>query len=55
MSQGTATVRGDVAWAGNWFFLISEHGFDLKMGNIDELTQFTWAVRQALEKARHRR
>jgi len=50
--QGYGDVRGDVAWAGNWFFLISEHGFDLRMSNIDELTQFTWAVRQALEKAR---
>ena len=47
---GYGTVRGDVAWAGNWFFLISEHGFELKIENIGELTQFTWAVRQALEK-----
>jgi 4-hydroxyproline epimerase len=47
---GYGTVRGDVAWAGNWFFLVGEHGFDLKMGNIEELTEFTWAVRQALEK-----
>src|SRR5262249_8513079 len=44
--KGYGNVRGDVAWAGNWFFLISNHGFDLKMGHIDELTQFTWAVRQ---------
>jgi 4-hydroxyproline epimerase len=49
---GYGDVRGDVAWAGNWFFLIGEHGFDLRMSNIDELTQFTWAVRQALEKAK---
>jgi 4-hydroxyproline epimerase len=47
---GYGTVRGDIAWAGNWFFLIGEHSFELTNGNIDELTQFTWAVRQALEK-----
>jgi 4-hydroxyproline epimerase len=47
---GYGTVRGDIAWAGNWFFLIGEHSFELTIGNIEELTQFTWAVRQALEK-----
>jgi 4-hydroxyproline epimerase len=47
---GYGTVRGDIAWAGNWFFLIGEHGFELKMASISELTQFTWAVRLALEK-----
>jgi 4-hydroxyproline epimerase len=46
---GYGTVRGDIAWGGNWFFLVNEHPFELKPGNIDELTQFTWAIRQALE------
>ena len=48
---GYGNVRGDVAWAGNWFFVISEHQFELNMSNIEELTQFTWAVRQALIQA----
>jgi 4-hydroxyproline epimerase len=47
---GHGMVRGDIAWAGNWFFLVGEHAFDLKLSDIDELTQFTWAIRQALEK-----
>ena len=47
---GYGTVRGDVAWGGNWFFLVNDHSFDLMIGNIEELTQFTWAIRQALEK-----
>src|SRR5580698_1394667 len=47
---GYGTVRGDVAWGGNWFFLVNDHSFDLMIGNIDELTQFTWAIRQALER-----
>jgi 4-hydroxyproline epimerase len=46
---GHGMVRGDIAWAGNWFFLVGEHAFDLKLSDIDELTQFTWAIRQALE------
>jgi 4-hydroxyproline epimerase len=44
------TVRGDVAWGGNWFFLINDHPFELEWENIEELTQFTWAVREALRK-----
>jgi 4-hydroxyproline epimerase len=47
---GHGMVRGDIAWAGNWFFLVGEHAFDLKLSDIDELTQFAWAIRQALEK-----
>lgn len=43
--------RGDVAWGGNWFFLIKEHPFELRSENVDELTEFTWAVRHALNSA----
>ena len=43
-------VRGDVAWGGNWFFLVYEHGFELSMKNIEALTEFTWAIRQALPR-----
>lgn len=46
---GHGTVRGDIAWGGNWFFLVNEHAFELEMENIDELTRFAWAVRHALE------
>lgn len=45
---GHGVVRGDIAWGGNWFFLISEHGLRLASDNIDELTEYSWAVRQAL-------
>jgi 4-hydroxyproline epimerase len=43
-------VHGDVAWGGNWFFLINEHPFALERRNIEELTEFTWAVREALQE-----
>lgn len=45
---GYGTVRGDIAWGGNWFFLVNEHSFELDLKLVDELTQFTWAIRQAL-------
>ena len=41
-----ATSRG----AGNWFFLVCQHSLqNLTLANIDQLTEFTWAIRQALQ------
>jgi 4-hydroxyproline epimerase len=45
-------ICGDVAWGGNWFFLIEDHGFELTLENIESLTNFTWTVRQALNASR---
>jgi len=45
---GYGEVRGDVAWGGNWFFLVRNHTMDLTLGNVDHLTTFTWAIRRAL-------
>jgi len=41
-------VKGDVAWGGNWFFLVREHPLELDLRNVEELTNFTWAIRLAL-------
>lgn len=46
---GYGTISGDVAWGGNWFFLIEGQGPTVQQSAIEELTQFTWAVRQALD------
>ncbi|HWT65234.1 MAG TPA: 4-hydroxyproline epimerase [Terracidiphilus sp.] len=45
---GYGPVTGDIAWGGNWFFLIKEHGFSLSIDQVGPLTDFTWAVRCAL-------
>jgi len=47
--EGHGTVTGDVAWGGNWFFLVGEHGLELAVGNVEQLTAFSAAVRSALE------
>jgi 4-hydroxyproline epimerase len=44
-------VTGDVAWGGNWFFLINDHGQDLALENLDRLMEFTRAVRATLARA----
>ncbi len=41
-------VYGDVAWGGNWFFLVRHHDMELTLNNVDNLTSFTWAIRTAL-------
>ena len=45
---GIGTVTGDVAWGGNWFFLIADHGQDIALANVERLTDYCWRVRQAL-------
>ena len=46
--EGLGTVVGDIAWGGNWFFLVSQHFTDIKAGNVEALTEITWRIRQAL-------
>jgi 4-hydroxyproline epimerase len=41
-------VRGDIAWGGNWFYLIEDHSLPLTLQNVEELTDFSWAARNAL-------
>ena len=45
---GHGKVTGDIAWGGNWFFLVEQHGKDLSLRNVDALTEYTWAIREAL-------
>lgn len=46
---GGGTVRGDVAWGGNWFYLIDDHDQELTLANIPTLTEYAWRVRRALD------
>jgi 4-hydroxyproline epimerase len=41
-------VRGDVAWGGNWFYLVRDHHLELTLNNVEALTTFSWAIRRAL-------
>lgn len=47
--DGLGEVSGDVAWGGNWFFLIEERGWELDLANVSLLTEVTWRIRQALD------
>lgn len=45
---GIGDVTGDVAWGGNWFFLVQEHDLELELSHVDQLTDYAWRVRQAV-------
>jgi 4-hydroxyproline epimerase len=44
-------VTGDVAYGGNWFFLVSDHGLDLTLPNIPQLTRAALSMRDAIHAA----
>src|SRR5215469_7813265 len=46
--EGLGRVTGDVAWGGNWFFLVHRHHEQLELANVERLTEVTWRIRQAL-------
>ena len=48
--EGHGPVTGDVAWGGNWFFLVEEHGQRIDPSNAGALTEFTTRIRRALER-----
>lgn len=41
-------VTGDIAWGGNWFFLVGDHGQRIAADNIDRLSDMTKNIRRAL-------
>lgn len=48
---GIGTVRGDVAYGGNWFFLIYDSPYPIRLEAVPELTSFALRVRSALASA----
>lgn len=47
--EGYGEVIGDVAWGGNWFFLVKNSTEDLSLENADHLTRITKRIRAALK------
>ncbi len=47
---GYGKIHGDVAWGGNWFFLVDQSPVKLLAENVSHLTDLAWAIRQALQQ-----
>ena len=48
--ENHGAVTGQIAWGGNWFFLVEEHDQEIDGSKIGELTAFSKRIRQALER-----
>src|SRR5690606_1712673 len=46
--DGYGVVRGDIAYGGNWFFLISDPPYDIELQNLSKLSAFSIKVQEAL-------
>lgn len=50
---GVGHVRGDLAWSGNWFYLVTSLQEDLSVARAEELTALTWKIRLAANAQGH--
>ena len=46
--DGLGKVVGDIAWGGNWFFLIENHGLEIALENRETLLDYCVRVKRAL-------
>jgi 4-hydroxyproline epimerase len=44
-------ITGDVVWGGNWFFLVADHGLELSLENLPQLTEASLTMREAIRAA----
>jgi len=47
---GLGKVVGDVAWGGNWFYLVDEYPCRLDKNNLEQLTDVSWRIRLAINE-----
>ncbi|HYM42971.1 MAG TPA: proline racemase family protein [Steroidobacteraceae bacterium] len=50
---GIGTVSGDIAWGGNWFYLVESHGQELDLAHVGALTDYCARVRRAVNEQGH--
>ncbi|MFD0892241.1 proline racemase family protein [Luteolibacter ambystomatis] len=50
---GIGEVRGDLAWSGNWFYLVTSLQEELSVSRAEELTALTWKIRVAANAQGH--
>jgi 4-hydroxyproline epimerase len=50
---GVGLVSGDIAWGGNWFFLVERPEENYSLQNVERLTDIAWKIRQALHSGGH--
>ncbi|MBY0505609.1 MAG: 4-hydroxyproline epimerase [Bryobacteraceae bacterium] len=46
---GYGRLHGDIAWGGNWFFLVDDHGLSVDLAHLAELDACAKQIRRALD------
>lgn len=46
--EGLGEIIGDIAWGGNWFFLVNDTPYPLKLENTDKLTKAAESIKKSL-------
>ncbi len=49
--EGYGLMHGDIAWGGNWFFLVDDHGLKVQLDNLEALDSCAKAIRRALTQS----
>ena len=49
--EGIGQVKGDVAWGGNWFYLVEDPQLPLATVDLELLVDRAWRIRQAINAA----
>jgi 4-hydroxyproline epimerase len=44
------SVVGDIAWGGNWFFLIQGSPYPIDLAHVDSLIDYAWGIREGLNR-----
>jgi 4-hydroxyproline epimerase len=47
---GHGVIHGDIAWGGNWFFLVPNPGQPVAFDRLEPLTEFSWRIRECLTR-----
>ena len=47
---GVGRVTGDIAWGGNWFFLVRDHDLRVALDNVANLERFAGDIRSELTR-----
>jgi 4-hydroxyproline epimerase len=50
---GIGRIAGDIAWGGNWFYLVEKHGQTIDVASVDSLLAVTKQLRIALNNGGH--
>jgi len=49
-SDDVGCLTGDIAWGGNWFFLVKDHPLAIELANVPKLVEFAQRIRDVLQR-----